>query len=77
MWDFLLNGHETLRAKHEALNAICVENVRWVAAKLDDMLDCGVVFLGSSAATVIELIFELVCLHLQLGEGKFAALAIV
>ena len=72
--DFLLDWHEALGAEDEALDALGMEHMRWVAAKLDNIL------LGSICLQVtftVELIFELIRLHLQLREGQFAALAVV
>ena len=74
MRDFLLDRHEALGAEDETLDALGMENMRWVAAKLDNIL------LGSTCVkvtSIVKMVFKLIRLHLQLGKGQFAALAVV
>ena len=70
--DFLLDWHEALGAEDETLDALRMENMRWVAAKLHNIL------LRTTCVQVtstVEIVFKLIRLHLQLGERQFAALA--
>ena len=79
MRDFLFDWHETLGAEHEALNALCMEDVCWVAAELDYVLVGGNVRLchGLFTRTHVLSSLKLISLHLQLREGLLASLAIV
>ena len=69
--DFLVDWHKALGAEDEALDTLRVEDVRWVAAKLNDIL----VATFSCCLSIFELIFELIRLHRQLREGLFASFA--
>ena len=60
----LVNWHEAIRAGIVALNALGVVDVRWVAAKLNDILvGLSIVDIHDSVA---ELILELLYLNLNL-----------
>ena len=72
--DFLLDWHEALGAEDETFDALRMENMRWVAAKLDNILLCTTCV---QVTSTVKMVFKLIRLHLQLGEGQFAALAVV
>ena len=73
--DILLDWHKAFGAEDETLDALGMENMRWVAAKLDNILLCPTCM--QMVASIVEMIFKLVRLHMKLGEGQFAALAYV
>ena len=72
---FLFEGHEAFGAEDEALDALLVEDVRGVAAQLNDALVLPFLLRAPEAA-LLHVGLELVRLHVLLLERLLAALAV-
>ena len=77
MREIFVNGDEALRAEDKALDALLVEDMSWVASKLDDTIVHFFISIRDVPMARLELVLELVRLHLQRRERFLAPLAVV